>query len=411
MIAPFDNLVRRSNRSTSVLWAIACLMVAIGAAACDKIALTAPSNSTITLFSNLTTINLGGSAQITATVIEGGGTPVHDGTEVTFTTTIGTVDPVLVQTDDGKATVTLRPGSQSGTAIVRAFSGGTQSGPLEIIVGAAAASRVVLTANPSTVSATRGGTVTLSAFVIDEGNNPIPNVPVTFTTTAGTLAISRVTTDANGEARTVLTTTRETRVRASVGAVDSNELTITANNAPQIQITTSPGNTVAENVPVTFAYTITTDTNTALRSVFIDYGDGQSQLLATSRTGSISHTYRRTGTFVVEIEAIDVNGEVGTGSTAVVVTPAPPMLPTISVQPNPARVNANTTVTVSLTNQTLVPLIAGVTYDFGDGTQQENGSTSINHVYTRQGDFPLTVTVRLNDGRSAQGTLRVVVLP
>jgi hypothetical protein len=410
MIAPFDNLVRRSNRSMSVLWAIACLMVAIGAAACDKIALTAPSNSTITLFSNLTTINLGGSAQITATVIEGGGTPVHDGTEVTFTTTIGTVDPVLVQTDDGKATVTLRPGSQSGTAIVRAFSGGTQSGPLEIIVGAAAASRVVLTANPSTVSASRGGVVTLSAFVIDEGNNPIPNVPVTFTTTAGTLAISRVTTDANGEARTVLTTMRETRVRASVGAVDSNELTITANNAPQITVTPSPSS-VAENVPVTFTYHVTADTNTSLRSVFIDFGDNTSQLLGTARTGSITHTYRRAGTYVVEIEVIDANGERGTGSTAVVVTAAPPLLPTLSVQPNPARVNAATTVTLTLTNSSLTPLITGVTYDFGDNTAPENGSTSITHVYTRPGDFPLSAVVRLNDGRTATGTLRVVVLP
>jgi hypothetical protein len=394
----------------SVLWAIACLMVAIGAAACDKIALTAPSNSTITLFSNLTTINLGGSAQITATVIEGGGTPVHDGTEVTFTTTIGTVDPVLVQTDDGKATVTLRPGSQSGTAIVRAFSGGTQSGPLEIIVGAAAASRVVLTANPSTVSASRGGVVTLSAFVIDEGNNPIPNVPVTFTTTAGTLAISRVTTDANGEARTVLTTMRETRVRASVGAVDSNELTITANNAPQITVTPSPSS-VAENVPVTFTYNVTADTNTSLRSVFIDFGDNTSQLLGTARTGSITHTYRRAGTYVVEIEVIDANGERGTGSTAVVVTAAPPLLPTLSVQPNPARVNAATTVTLTLTNSSLTPLITGVTYDFGDNTAPENGSTSITHVYTRPGDFPLSAVVRLNDGRTATGTLRVVVLP
>jgi hypothetical protein len=409
MIAPFDKPVRRSNRFISVLWAIACLMVALGAAACDKIALVAPSNSSITLFSNLTTINLGGSAQITATVIEGGGTPVHDGTEITFTTTIGTIDPVTLQTDDGKATVTLRPGSQSGTAVVRAFSGGTQSGPLEIIVGAAAVSRVVLTGNPSTVSATRGGTVTLSAFVIDEGNNPIPNVPVTFTTTAGTLAISRVTTDANGEARTVLTTTRETRVRASVGAVDSNELTITANNAPQISITPTPSS-VAENVPVTFSYTVTADTNTALRSVFIDFGDGTSQLIGTSRTGTIAHTYRRSGTFVVEAEVIDANGEVGTGSTAVVVTAALPLLPNLQVQPNPARVNTTTTVTLTLTNTALTPLISGVTYDFGDGTTQ-SGSTTVTHVYTRQAEFTITATVRLNDGRSATATQRVVVLP
>lgn len=415
MIAPFENPVRRAplvvgpNRFTSVLWAIACLAVAFGAAACDKIALTAPSNSSITLFSNLTTINLGGSAQITATVIEGGGTPVHDGTEVTFTTTIGSVDPVTVQTDDGRAVVTLRPGNQSGTAVVRAFSGGTQSGPLEIIVGAAAVSRVILTANPSSVSATRGGTVTLSAFVIDEGNNPVTNVRVNFTTTAGTLAIPSVNTDANGEARTVLTTTRETRVRASVGATDSNELTITANNAPQITVTASP-TTVAENTPVTFTYNVTADTNVALRSVFIDFGDGTSQLVGTARSGSVTHTYRRSGTFVIEAEVIDSNSERGTGSTAVVVTPAPPLLATVAVQPNPARVNALTTATVTLTNSALTPLITGVTYDFSDGTI-ETGGTTMTHVYTRQGEFRLIVTVRLNDGRSTTGSLNVVVQP
>lgn len=411
MIAPFDNPVRPSNRFTSVLWAVACVMVALGAAACDKIALTAPSNSAITLFSNLTTVNLGGSAQITATVIEGGGTPVHDGTEVTFTTTIGTVDPVTLQTDDGRATVTLRPGNQSGTAVVRAFSGGTQSGPLEIIIGAAAVSRVILTANPSTVSATRGGTVTLSAFVIDEGNNPVPNVRVNFTTTAGTLAIPSVNTDANGEARTVLTTTRETRVRASVGATDSNELTITANNAPQITVTASP-TSVAENTPVTITWNVTADNNVALRSVFIDFGDGDARNVGTNRSGSTTKTYRGARTYVVEAEVIDVNGEKGTGSTAVVVTPAPPLLATVAVQPNPARVNALTTVTVTLTNSALTPLITGVTYDFGDGSAiTENGSTTTTHVYTRQGDFPIRATVRLNDGRSTVGTLNVVVLP
>jgi hypothetical protein len=409
MIAPFDNPVR--NRFTSVLWAIACVMVALGAAACDKIALTAPSNSSITLFSNLTTVNLGGSAQITATVIEGGGTPVHDGTEVTFTTTIGSVDPVTVQTDDGKATVTLRPGNQSGTAVVRAFSGGTQSGPLEIIIGAAAVSRIILTANPSSVSASRGGTVTLSAFVIDEGNNPVPNVRVNFTTTAGSLTMPSVTTDANGEARTVLTTSRETRVRASVGATDSNELTITANNAPQITVTAAPAS-VAENSPVTFTYNVTPDTNVAIRSVFIDFGDGQSQLLSTNRSGSVAHTYRSAGTYIVEVEVIDVNGEKGTSSTAVVVTPAPPLLATVSVQPNPARVNALTTVTVTLTNTALASQVTGVTYDFGDGSQLENGGlTGMTHVYTRQGDFRLVATVRLNDGRSTQASLNVIVQP
>ena len=200
-------------------------------------------------------------------------------------------------------------------------------------------------------------------------------------------------------------------MRASVGAVDSNELTITANNAPQITVTAAP-TTVAENVPVTLTYNVTADTNTALRSVFIDFGDGQSQLVGTARSGSITHVYRRSGTFVVEAEVIDKNNEKGTGSTAVVVTPAPPLL---ADDLGPAEPGAH----------------QRADDDHGDADQQhadaadhgshlrlrrwlrraQNGSTTTTHVYTRVGDFPLTVTVRLNDGRSATGTLGVVVIP
>jgi PKD repeat protein len=267
----------------------------------------------------------------------------------------------------------------------------------------------VLTANPSTVSATRGGTVTLSAYVIDEGNNPIPNVPVTFTTSAGTLLIPRVVTDSNGEARTVLTTSRETRVRASVGAVDSNELTITANNAPSITLAAAPP-TVAENVPVTFTYTVTADTGVALRSVYLDFGDRTSQLIGTSRTGSITHTYRSAGTYVVEAEVIDSNGEVGTSSVAVVVTAAPPLLATVAVQPNPARTNAQVTATLTLTNSTLTPLITGVTWDWGDGSQPQTAGPTLQHLYDRVATFSGTATVRLNDGRSTVAPFTVTVI-
>jgi PKD repeat protein len=66
---------------------------------------------------------------------------------------------------------------------------------------------------------------------------------------------------------------------------------------------------------------------------------------------------------------------------------------------------------LTLTNSTLTPLITGVTWEFGDNGQVENGSTTIQHVYTRVGEFPLKATVRLNDGRSATATTTVVVLP
>lgn len=377
---------------------------------CDKIALTAPSGSTVTVFSNLTTVALGGTAEVTATVIESGGTPVHDGTEVTFTTTIGTIGPSPGQTDDGIVKAILRPGNQSGTAVVRAFSGGAVSGDLEIIVGAAAVSRIVLTANPSSVSATRGGTVTLSAFVVDEGNNPVPNVAVNFTTTAGTLTSARVTTDANGEARTALTTNRETRVRAIVGATESNEVTIAANTAPNVTVTPNPA-TVNENQAVTFTFNVTPTTGVAVRNVSIDFGDGESRDLGTQLSGNIPHTYRDDGVYSVTVRATDVNGEVGSATTAVIVTPAPAILVNVSPQPNPTTANTITTITVTLTNPALQANVTNVSYDFGDGTTQPTGGLTATHIYTRAQDVVVKARVTLNDGRSNEGQQQLIVRP
>ena len=45
----------------------------------------------------------GGTTEVTATVIESGGTPVHNGTLVRFTTTLGRMDPVEAQTRNGIA--------------------------------------------------------------------------------------------------------------------------------------------------------------------------------------------------------------------------------------------------------------------------------------------------------------------
>src|SRR5689334_9459691 len=100
------------------------LVALVASAACDKVPLTAPTGSTVTLFSNTTIVPVNGTAEITATVIEAGGTQVQNGTLVTFTTTIGQLDPAEARTRDGKVTVRLVAGSRSGRAVVRAFSGG-----------------------------------------------------------------------------------------------------------------------------------------------------------------------------------------------------------------------------------------------------------------------------------------------
>src|SRR5690606_32374262 len=99
----------------------------------------------------------GGAADITAFVLEGAqgvgtpdepgeivagtGTPVHDGTEVFFTTTIGRIEPELARTTGGRATARLVSDGRSGTATVTAVSGPASS-TLEIDIGAAVATRI-----------------------------------------------------------------------------------------------------------------------------------------------------------------------------------------------------------------------------------------------------------------------------
>src|ERR1700754_3780190 len=82
------------------------------ALACDKVPLLAPTGTRINLFPVTTTVSLNSEVQIIATVIEdgtpastgggstatptstaGAGTPVQNGTVITFTTTLGRIEP------------------------------------------------------------------------------------------------------------------------------------------------------------------------------------------------------------------------------------------------------------------------------------------------------------------------------
>lgn len=105
------------------------LLGAVIVTACDSAPLVAPIASTISVFSTATTLAPGGTAEISAIVIEEAGTPVHDGTVVRFSATLGTVNPVEAETRDGVAVTTFTAGSMAGTAQIAATSGGALTGP------------------------------------------------------------------------------------------------------------------------------------------------------------------------------------------------------------------------------------------------------------------------------------------
>ncbi len=160
-------------------------------ASCDKVPLLAPTGTVITLFPGASTIPIDGNVEIIATVIENGvaattttgtgtggagtgtgttvgtttsttagaGTPVQNGTLVSFTTTIGRIEPSEARTNNGQVKVRFIAGGQSGTATITAYSGGA-SGKIEnLLVGTAAAERLILTASPQTLGASGGASV------------------------------------------------------------------------------------------------------------------------------------------------------------------------------------------------------------------------------------------------------------
>src|SRR6266849_5785371 len=97
-----------------------------------RFALLAPTGTVITLLPATTSVSLNSEVTIVATVIlngqapssgagsgttttrTGGGTPVQNGTVITFTTTIGRIEPSEARTHNGQVSVRLITGSTSG---------------------------------------------------------------------------------------------------------------------------------------------------------------------------------------------------------------------------------------------------------------------------------------------------------
>ncbi|MGE5199908.1 MAG: PKD domain-containing protein [Rhodospirillaceae bacterium] len=403
-------MTRRFTRSAAALGLAACLAAA--AASCDKMPLSAPTDSTITLYANSTTVGLNSSVEITATVIESAGTPVQNGTVVTFTTTLGTIEPSEARTNNGKATVRLVAGTKSGTAEVRAFSGGTSSGDaLSIAVGAAAAGRVELLANPSTLPAS-GGVVQLTAVVTDASGNRLAGLPVSFTTDAGLLAMNSVTSDANGEARTSLSTTATANVTASLagGSGDSvsSKLSIPVRVGPSVTIL-APATSVVPGVPATFGVTVTAG-GAAVRTASLDFGDGGTQSVSPSGLSTATHTYTASGVYTVTATATDSVGESATAISSVSVQSVVVSV-SITVSPSTVTTAAPAEFTASATTTPAGSTIERYEWDFGDGTGRTTSGSATSHLYSVGGGRRYVVSVRaVTIGGAAGSAQREIVV-
>jgi hypothetical protein len=420
----------RLSTAAAVLGAISILSFAT---ACDKVPLLAPTGTVITLFPAAPSVPLNGQIEIVATVIENGvtaaapttpgtpgtpttptattsagaGTPVQNGTVVSFTTTIGRIEPAEARTSNGQVRVRFISTGQSGTATITAFSGGA-SGKLENLkVGSAAAERLIVTATPQTLGPA-GGTSTIQARVEDVSGSGVPGVAVSFSTDNGSLSTSSATTDETGTARVALTTSRVTKVTANV-AGKTAEVTVGLN--PRTGITLAgPTTPVSAGVPATFTVGVAATAN--IRDVTINFGDGDSQSLgAISGSTTIQHTYDEAGSYSVRATATEASGFTEQVSTSVTILPGQPPAVTITASNNSPTVGETVIFTATVSGATST--ILRYEWNFGGpGAVPPSAETTGNRAtasYTAPGTKIITVRVIQASGPSGEGQTAITV--
>lgn len=382
------------------------LCVALLATACDKAQLLAPAESTVTLTAAAPVLSASGSTLLTAYVQEPSGTPVQNGTTVRFTTSIGRLESVEAQTRNGVATTTLHADGANGVATVRAQSGGAVSDDVEIGMGTGAVDTVEVRATPSSVGS-GGGAVTISASVTGANNRGLAGVPVSFSTTAGTLSATTATTDASGDATVTLTTNRAATVTARVGA-ESDTVDISVINAASIALATSPTSPTAGQT-VSLTVTPTIPTGGSAPTVVVTWGDGSSTnlgLLTSART--VTHAFTAQGTYVITATATE--GDTSSSTSATVNVGAPP---SVVITAAAATGTTNTTFSFTVTPATTNG-VRSVTVDFGDNTSAiELGTiasaTTVTHRFGTAGNYTVRATQVDSLGNTSTGVVVVTV--
>jgi hypothetical protein len=415
------------------------LFFTLNAAACDKVPLLAPTNSTISLSASTRVLPVNGSTQLTAFVTESSGTSVQNGTTVRFTTTLGSVDPAEAQTRNGSVTATFLAGTSSGVAEIHALSGaaggpassgGTGTGTstttaanvIQITIGSAAVNAITVRANPASVGP-NGGPVELVATVVGEGGNGLRGIPVTFNADQGILSVQTVPTDTNGEARTVLTTAQKTSVTATAGTKTSSATTVDLRTGPGVTLTCAPSSGTGTNCAsiqagagntATVIFTVSKAAGTSnLRDVTITFGDGTSQSVGNLAGGSatVTHTYggpsgSGSNSYTATALATDVNGETSSAGTSVVVAARAPLGVTVTATKGTAS-NGRVPVTLKA-NVTGATDVVEYTWDFDDGSTATTSSSEVQHIYAENSAVrTVKVTVKTTDGRTADGQTQI----
>lgn len=286
---------------------------------CKKTAFYAFDNTTLILSADKASLKTkGDKALVTVVGITADGEAVHDRTLVIFTATLGTI-PATAEFLDGRATVEYVSGSQNGSAEITARSGNNVSQTLKITIGSGALSVLTLSAIPA-VLGPGGGQARISVYAFDASMNPLADIPVLLSTSAGDLDRGNAIrlTDANGLVSEDLYTDTTATVTAISGNLSKTvTITVEQNALPTANFTISPSS-VKVGETVYFNGSLSTDSDGRITNWEWNFGDGH-----TARGKTVSHFYTAAATYSVTLKVTDDAG--GSNSSVKTVTITDPL--------------------------------------------------------------------------------------
>jgi predicted extracellular nuclease len=393
---------------SSTVAGVATVTATVGSlSATAQVTFTPDVPANVALVAVPSTLLVGNSSTLTATVTDQFGNVVADGTLVSFTTSLGNVSPVTATTVNGVATATLSS-TVAGVATVTATVGSLSATAQVTFV---VPTSVTLVAAPSTLQV--GSLSTLTATVFDQFNNPIADgVVVSFTTSLGNVSPASATT-VNGVATATLSSTV-----AGVATVTATVNGLSATAQVTFVVPTSVTLVAAPStLPVGSLSTLTATVfdqfnNPIADGVVVSFTTSLgnvSPASATTVNGVATATLSSTVAGVATVTAT-VNGLSATAQVTFVV----PTSVTLVAAPSTLQVGSLSTLTATVFDQFNNPIADGVVVSFTTslGNVSPASATTVNGVATATLSSTVagvaTVTATVN-GLSATAQVTFVV--
>lgn len=226
---------------------LAALLV-VAAFACDSANPVAPSGTILIISASPTQIELTGTSTVTVTGRRPNGSPLARGTEIRFSTNLGTIDGIVSVDGNGIAVATLQGDGRSGTATVTASTGSGTSGTdgeggttgavsvtVDVQIGESDATKPTLLVSASPDNIAVEGTSTITIIGRKSDGSPVAGgQEVILTTTLGSLDPARPVTQSDGTTTSTLTAGAQAgtaTVTAILGASDPATTQVTIRQA------------------------------------------------------------------------------------------------------------------------------------------------------------------------------------